>query len=72
MKHDTWIKWTIGLGLVLALGMGLANGSHQAQAQDGAVQGAAGLQEAVSTAFTYQGRVLHLSLIHISEPTRPY
>ncbi len=59
MRCETWVKWTIGLGLVCVLCLGLASRSHPAQAQQGVAQEQTGMQQEVGTQFTYQGRVLY-------------
>jgi hypothetical protein len=59
MRRETLVNWTIGLGLMCVLGLGLANRSHPAQAQQGPVPAQAGVQQTVGTQFTYQGRVLY-------------
>jgi len=51
MKHKTLFNLLLALGLVLTLGAG------SSLAQEGTVQGEMGVQAAVGTAFTYQGRL---------------
>jgi len=61
MKRNTLVNLLLGLGLVLALGVGVVSSSNQALAQDAVVQGEMSVQAAVGTAFTYQGRLTNLS-----------
>ncbi len=61
MKRNTLVHLFLGLSLLLTLGVGIVSSSSRVLAQEGTVQGSMLTQEAVGTAFTYQGRLTNAS-----------
>lgn len=58
MKCKNLVNLLVGLGLVLALGVGIVSSSSPAWAQDAVVEGEQTIQADVGTGFTYQGRLV--------------
>ncbi len=58
MERRGWIDYITCAGILLVLGLTLTAASDQVRAEGPTIEGGTGLQAAVGTAFTYQGRLV--------------